>query len=119
MNDGIAYCGLNCTECPAFIATRDNNLEKIRALATEWSTESLKFEPDDILCDGCTKHDERLFKWGYECGIRICCSAKGHPNCSHCECLPCDEVEKAPAETKARLLEMRDAIGDGSRAARD
>ncbi|MCF7886496.1 MAG: DUF3795 domain-containing protein, partial [Candidatus Marinimicrobia bacterium] len=35
----LAYCGIKCQDCPAFIATKDKDQkEKIR-IAKEWSTE--------------------------------------------------------------------------------
>jgi len=106
----IAYCGLVCDECPAYMATQAGDREGLEELASSWSTDQVKFEPGDIDCDGCRAGGARLFAWCSDCGIRTCCLNKGLDDCAHCTDFPCEEIDKAPAETRATLTEMRRAM---------
>ncbi|MBN1875577.1 MAG: DUF3795 domain-containing protein, partial [Anaerolineae bacterium] len=36
MDKIIAYCGLNCAECPAYLATQANDMEALEHVAEEW-----------------------------------------------------------------------------------
>ncbi|MFW5912563.1 MAG: DUF3795 domain-containing protein [Candidatus Hadarchaeota archaeon] len=91
MEDPIAYCGLNCTECPAYIAKQDDD-EKLREKTAEfWSKEFGNFHPEEINCDGC-KSDGELLKYCNECPIRSCATSSRLENCGHCADYPCDEL---------------------------
>ena len=85
----LAYCGLDCSACEAFIATRDNN-EKLKAkTAKEWSKlygSYLKQElkPADINCRGC-KTGDSLFIGCRNCSIRKCCREKKLETCAICK----------------------------------
>ena len=39
MNQMIAYCGLTCTDCPAYVATQENDREALENVAAEWREE--------------------------------------------------------------------------------
>ena len=106
MTTMIAYCGLKCEECPAYLATQEDDVEQLKALATEWSTDDYPFTLADMRCDGCTT-TERVFKWCQDCPIRACCIAKGFANCAHCADLPCDKLAQGPTERVDRLQEIR------------
>ena len=85
----IAYCGLVCSECHAFIATRENDTERLKALALEWYGE----ENNDTfcLCDGCTT-DGQKNKHCLECGVRLCAADRGVINCAHCADYGCETL---------------------------
>jgi len=106
----IAYCGLVCDDCPAYIATQAGDADRLQELARSWSTDELQFDPGDVCCDGCRPGEARLFAWCSDCGIRTCCLEKRLETCAHCTDFPCEEIEKAPTETKVTLTEMRRAI---------
>ena len=38
MSKIIAYCGLTCNNCPAFVATEKNDEEQKQKLSQEWSS---------------------------------------------------------------------------------
>jgi hypothetical protein len=85
----IAYCGLVCTECPALIATQENDTDKLKALALEWYGEE-----DDAtfyLCDGCTTGGHKN-KHCLECGVRLCAMERGEVNCAHCADYGCETL---------------------------
>ena len=83
----IAYCGLVCTECPAFIATRENDTDKLKALAMEWYGEEGK--ATFCLCDGCTTAG-RKNNHCLECGVRLCAIERGVANCAYCDDYGCE-----------------------------
>ena len=38
----IAYCGLDCSECEAYQATKKEDIEKLKAVAEKWSAHFVK-----------------------------------------------------------------------------
>lgn len=88
----LAYCGLNCSKCPIFIATTRNDDALRQKTAREWTDlyagilesvgiESLK--PEDMNCSGCRSEHGRFF--GCEkCTIRPCCQEKNLATCAGC-----------------------------------
>lgn len=88
----IAYCGINCSECPALLATKSGNEEELEKVAKEWSFESMTFKSEDIKCEGCIQ-DKQIFSWCKECPIRSCCREKGYDNCAFCEDFNCNKLK--------------------------
>ncbi len=57
----IAFCGLICHECGAFLATKENDDQKRATVAQEWSKLfKVEIKPEDINCDGCQSDGGRL-----------------------------------------------------------
>lgn len=55
MKTMVAYCGINCSECPAYIATQTNDDTKRKQVAEEWQKVfNPNIKPEAINCDGCT-----------------------------------------------------------------
>ncbi len=78
MSKMIAYCGLVCSGCLQFLATKNNDdaaREKASALLAE--KYGLDVKPEDINCDGCLTVGGRLLDYCRTCGIRQCCSERG------------------------------------------
>lgn len=93
-NAGIAYCGLNCTECPVFLATRADDDGARRRVAGEWSRKfHWHLAPSDILCDGCKNTDGRIFGYCAQCEIRKCGNGRGIDNCASCEEYGCAKLQ--------------------------
>ena len=109
----MSYCGLICDECPAFIATQNDDIAALAALAVEWSGGGPAFAPEDMRCDGCLVVDGRLFKWCHECEMRTCASERGVTTCAHCSDYGCDILQQVfamgemGAQTKVRLDALR------------
>lgn len=111
MEKMIAFCGLVCTECPAYIATQKNDQEALKQVAAQWSKEfNATIAPEDCICDGCLTFEGRLSSYCHECKIRACGIEKKVRNCAHCNDYPCQELKKffdfAP-EAKASLEKIR------------
>jgi hypothetical protein len=74
----IAFCGLGCHECGAFLATQENDSQKREKVAQGWSSLfKVEIKPEDINCDGCQSDGGRLFNYCKVCEIRKCGQGKG------------------------------------------
>ncbi len=116
MQKMIAFCGLICTDCPAYIATQKNDDEERKKVAKSWSTEKEILKPEDINCDGCLVTERRLIKFCKDCKVRLCGLEKNVENCAHCDKYPCEELDKLwefiqSTEAKATLDEIRKSLG--------
>ena len=82
----IAYCGLLCSDCPAYLATQADDRAELERVAAMWREE---FDAPDItvasiLCDGCTVPGHKCGHCA-ECDIRACALALNVANCAHCD----------------------------------
>ncbi|MEA2104275.1 MAG: DUF3795 domain-containing protein [Candidatus Cloacimonadota bacterium] len=95
MSKMIAYCGIVCTECPAYIATKNNDEDLRKKTATEWSkTYGAEIKPENIYCDGCLQDEGHLIGHCAECEIRACGKEKKVENCAYCDDFACEKLEK-------------------------
>ncbi len=114
MGEMIAFCGLDCNECPALIATQKDSDDERRRVAELWSKQfNANIKPEDINCDGCFSDTGRLFTHCDVCEIRKCGQGKGIKNCAYCDEYACEELNKffsvAP-KAKTNLEETRKVI---------
>ena len=95
MDKIIAFCGLTCTECDAYLATQANDRAALERVATKWREEynSPNVTVEYVICDGCLAGDGRLGGHCLECRIRACGVARGVPNCAMCDDYACDELQ--------------------------
>jgi len=80
----IAYCGLDCSECGAFIAHQNNDEALREKTAAEWTKlYGFNFLPEMINCTSCKSNGVHV---GHcmECEIRKCASEKAIVNCGVC-----------------------------------
>ena len=86
MDKMIAYCGLVCTDCEAYIATQANDLAALERMAArareQFNNPDLTVE--SAMCDGCLSNSERLCGYCFECQVRACGMERGVVNCAHC-----------------------------------
>ncbi|MBN1232849.1 MAG: DUF3795 domain-containing protein [Candidatus Coatesbacteria bacterium] len=93
MEKMIAHCGINCAECPGFIATKNNDYDEKKKIAEEWAKAfNSDIKPDDIICDGCTSEGNHI---GYcnVCEIRKCSIEHELENCAFCEDFSCKKLD--------------------------
>ncbi len=93
MSKVIAYCGLICNDCPAFVATEKNDEEQKQKISKEWSSPDYEVSPDEISCKGCNSGSEILLKFCKECEIRQCGIEKKMNNCAYCGEYPCSKLD--------------------------
>lgn len=95
MDKMIAFCGITCTECPAFLATQKDNDNERMKVAELWSKEfNAEIKPDDINCDGCLSENGRLFSHCNVCKIRKCGQERHVENCACCNDYACENLNK-------------------------
>ncbi len=86
MSRMIARCGLICSNCPTFLATKNNDdvaRQKTVILYAEKYGFDLQLE--DINCDGCLTVSGRQIDFCQTCDIKQCCSSRGLENCVLCD----------------------------------
>lgn len=85
----LAYCGLDCTECPVFIATMNDDNELRQKTAEEWGKLYSEYigqkdlSAGDMTCRGC-RSDIRFIGCA-NCPIRACCNGKSLVTCADCD----------------------------------
>jgi hypothetical protein len=106
----IAYCGLTCSSCPAFLATRANDEKKAAETAELWTRlYHTNVRVEDVWCDGCTVEGKKCAHCG-ECKIRACAREKGVASCAVCADYACEELEgllSMVPEARAALERIR------------
>jgi len=114
MDKMIAFCGLDCAQCPAFIAYKNDDNELRAKTAKEWSKQfGFEFTSDHINCVGCLEAEGPHAGYCGICEIRKCALEKGVANCAHCSDYACETLakflERVPA-AKATLDEIRKGL---------
>lgn len=95
MSRMIAYCGLVCSSCPAYIATQNDDDEARAQTAAYYLKKfGLEMKPEEINCDGCKSDGGKLIGYCQVCSIRRCCRDRNLDNCSVCEDQPCEDLAK-------------------------
>ena len=89
----IAYCGLICSDCPAYIATQPDDYAALERVAAQWREEynAPNITVQSVLCDGCLS-GERKCSHCAECEIRACGLERGVINCAYCSDYPCETL---------------------------
>jgi len=89
----IAYCGLDCEGCPAFIAHLSNDGALREKTAAEWSRAyEANIQPDDVNCTGCTGTGIKFSWCSSGCPIRKCAIEKRVSSCGACPDYPCGNL---------------------------
>ena len=113
MDQILAPCGIDCLICPAYQATQEGEIEKLRTLIDDWVQDDTHYEPEDLLCDGC--YSERVSKDCRLCWIKDCVKEKELDTCANCGDYPCERLKHdwgewqimSGVDAKARLDEMK------------
>jgi Protein of unknown function (DUF3795) len=93
MSKMIAFCGLCCTECPTFIATKnDDDAARAETAAMYAKNYGFNMKPEEINCDGCHSTTGRLISYCQTCDIRTCGQDRGVDTCASCNDQPCEKL---------------------------
>jgi len=112
----ISYCGLDCGECEAYLATQNKDSAGLEATAKKWAEQ---FGAKDItaemcVCDGCLSTERLSTAHAATCAIRLCASKRGLATCAHCPDYGCEILQQffafAPV-LKERLEAIRKEMG--------
>lgn len=93
----VAVCGLYCGACGIYLATQENDTEKILQYAVV-----LNQSFDETLCDGCranrkSAHSSKM------CLFVTCVKSKGIEFCGTCNDYPCEEITEFQSEMPHRI----------------
>jgi len=82
-----APCGLDCFNCPMFLAGADENLRRDIA-------QRLRMPEERAFCTGCREQGGAIDFLGMKepCSVYRCITAKGIGFCSECSDFPCDHL---------------------------
>jgi hypothetical protein len=107
----VAYCGLICTDCDAYIATQAQDMEALARMAEKASAEmNMELTVADAMCDGCRATTGRQIGYCQECAIRLCGLQHHIDTCAACDDYSCAEIEAfSPpgSEHRATLDDLR------------
>jgi len=114
----IGVCGIICSECGAYLATKNNDEAIRQKTAAEWSKMfGAEIPPESIACVGCITPQGTHFQHCAECDLRACAQKKGAANCGRCPDYPCQKITRffkmLPA-AKAVLDAEHEAISGAS-----
>ena len=93
--DMLAYCGLDCSKCGAYIAKQNDSYELRKRTADQWSSPDYKVTPDEIFCDGCKTTEGTHFKHCANCAVRECANSRGVQTCAHCDDYGCEKIKRS------------------------
>lgn len=99
MKDMIAYCGLDCEKCDAYIATINDDQHLREKTAKLWAKlNNAPILPEHINCQGCRAGGVKTVFCEHMCEIRKCALKKRVSTCGDCP-----ELETCP--TIGEILE--------------
>jgi len=85
MKDMLAYCGLDCEKCDAYIATKTNDDALREKTAKLWSElNQTEITKEMINCEGCRTNGKKTYFCECLCQIRACAEGKKQNTCAGC-----------------------------------
>ena len=110
MREMIAYCGLDCEKCDAYLATINDDQALREKTAKQWSElNNAPILPEHINCQGCRVEGIKTVFCESMCGIRPCALKKGLETCGDCpELEKCETVGTIHAGNPEALKNLRE-----------
>ena len=85
MRDMIAFCGLDCEKCDAYLATLNDDQALREKTAKLWAElNNAPILPEHINCKGCRADGVKTVFCESLCRIRQCALKKGVTTCGDC-----------------------------------
>jgi hypothetical protein len=116
MPELLAYCGIDCSACPALIATRTNDAALRAKTAAEWSKSfGHDFKPEQVNCTGCPTATGAHIGYCSMCEVRKCATDRKVATCADCADYGCATLagfHKNAPEARARLDAVRARRGN-------
>lgn len=115
MKELIAFCGLDCERCEAFIATKNDDDALRKKVAKEWSElNDVDITSEMINCQGCRTDGVKTVYCDSLCPIRKCASSKKYDTCGSCsEMETCDKVAPIVSTNEVASYNLR-AVSKGN-----
>ncbi len=106
MKDMIAYCGLNCEKCDAYLATIHDDQVLREKTAKLWAElNQAPILPEHINCQGCRVEGVKTVFCDSLCEIRQCALKKGVSTCGDCPELENCQIVGAVISNNPEALE--------------
>lgn len=88
-------CGLTCSDCDAYQATKANDAARFESIAAKWRADynNPAIEAASVWCNGCLSLRDRRCGHTDECRIRACGLEHGIANCAKCPEYGCEKIE--------------------------
>ncbi len=112
MEKVYGVCGMECSECPAFIAYKTDDNELRATTAKQWSElYKADIKPENINCVGCMMPGEPKVSHCSQCEVRACGIKEKISTCAECKDYPCVTIKEyfkyVGPEAKANLESFR------------
>ena len=109
MKNRIAYCGLDCEKCDAYLATVRDDQALREKTAREWSElNHAPIMPEHINCLGCRAEGVKTVFCESLCQIRRCALHKGVETCGDCGILnECRSIAAILANSPEALKNLK------------
>ena len=109
MKKMIAYCGLDCEKCDAYIATINDDQKLRKKTAKLWAElNNAPILPEHINCQGCRVDGLKTVFCDSICGIRQCAMKKGVTSCANCSNLEnCPTVRAIHVNNPSALKNLK------------
>ena len=110
MKKMIAYCGLDCEKCDAYIATINDDQALREKTAQLWSElNHFPIRPEQINCQGCRADGVKTVFCDSLCEIRRCALKKNVTTCGDCPLLgSCGTVGKIHENNPQALANLKE-----------
>lgn len=89
----IAFCGLDCGSCPAFLARKYDDQSIREKTAKEWTEKGFEIFPQEINCDGCNIREGVVIDFCRQCKVRSCAMERDVESCAECEDFICQDLD--------------------------
>ena len=108
-NKMIAYCGLDCSKCDAYLATINNDEELRIKTAAKWSElNNIEIKSEEINCEGCRTSGVKTIFCDKLCPIRRCAINNKVNHCGKCQkMISCDTLKMITSNNKDALNNLR------------
>lgn len=105
----IAYCGLDCETCDAYLATIHDDQALREKTAALWARlNDAPILPEHINCEGCRASGVKTLFCSDMCQVRKCASAKRLHTCGDCpEVERCQRVGAVTANAPQALENLK------------
>lgn len=112
MKDMIAYCGLDCEKCDAYLATIHDDQTLRERTAAKWSElNGVPILPEHINCEGCRTAGLKTVFCDSLCGIRQCALKRGVSTCGSCSDMErCETVAMVTANNAEALANLEEEM---------
>lgn len=109
MKDMIAYCGLDCEKCDAYLATINDDQVLREKTAKLWSElNNAPIQPEHINCEGCRVDGIKTVYCDNLCAIRQCALKKSMTTCGSCpDMVECQTVGMVISNNPAALKNLK------------